>query len=58
MKIAHIIRVTHRDEVEAPLTDWLRERYDFEPLAKSAAKTKKKTTAKAKKTAKKKPRKS
>jgi len=26
-KIAHIIRITHRDEVEAPLTDWLREAY-------------------------------
>ena len=26
-KIAHIVRVTHRDEVEAPLTDWLREAY-------------------------------
>src|SRR5882724_4568685 len=28
-KVFHIIRVTHRDEVEAPLTDWLREAYDF-----------------------------
>jgi hypothetical protein len=27
-KVAHIVRVTHRDEVEAPLTDWLREAYD------------------------------
>ena len=27
MKIAHVVRVTHRDEVEAPLTDWLREAY-------------------------------
>jgi uncharacterized protein DUF5655 len=26
-KIAHFIKVTHRDEVEAPLTDWLREAY-------------------------------
>jgi len=51
VKIAHIIRITHRDEVEAPLTDWLREAYDFEPVKKvKAAKTK------AKK-AKKKPRK-
>ncbi len=49
VKIAHIIRVTHRDEVEAPLTDWLREAYDFEPLARSAAKTKKKSTVKARK---------
>jgi hypothetical protein len=28
-KVAHMIRVTHRDEVEAPMTDWLREAYDF-----------------------------
>jgi hypothetical protein len=34
-RIAHIIHVRHRDEVESPLTDWLREAYDlFEtPLA-------------------------
>lgn len=28
-KLAHMLRVTHRDEVEAPLTDWLREAYDL-----------------------------
>ena len=27
-KIAHIVHVRHRDEVEAPITDWLREAYD------------------------------
>ena len=26
-KVAHIIQIKHRDEVEAPLTDWLREAY-------------------------------
>lgn len=26
-KLAHLIRVTHRDEIEPPLTDWLREAY-------------------------------
>ena len=26
-KVANVIRVTHRDEVEAPFTDWLREAY-------------------------------
>ena len=26
-KLAHTIRITHRDEVEAPITDWLREAY-------------------------------
>jgi hypothetical protein len=28
-KFAHVIRVAHRDEVEAPLTDWLRQAYEF-----------------------------
>jgi hypothetical protein len=27
-KRAHIVHVTHRDEVEPPLTDWLREAYE------------------------------
>ena len=26
-KVAHIVQVRHRDEVEAPLTEWLREAY-------------------------------
>ena len=29
IKVAHIVRVTHRDEVEAPLTEWLQEAYEF-----------------------------
>jgi Domain of unknown function (DUF5655) len=29
LKVYHIIRVRHRDEVESPITDWLREAYDF-----------------------------
>ena len=28
-KFGNILRITHRDEVEAPITDWLREAYDF-----------------------------
>jgi uncharacterized protein DUF5655 len=28
-KIVHMLRITHRDEVEAPITDWLREAYDL-----------------------------
>jgi hypothetical protein len=28
-KVAHILHITHRDEVEAPITDWLREAYDL-----------------------------
>ena len=34
-KIAHTIRITHRDEVEAPVTDWLREAYEFSGVQSS-----------------------
>jgi hypothetical protein len=27
-KVAHIVHVKHRDQVEAPVTDWLKEAYD------------------------------
>jgi Domain of unknown function (DUF5655) len=55
-KVANIVRITHRDEVEAPITDWLREAYGFQdaPVKRPAAKT---VTAKPmKKKAVKKPR--
>jgi hypothetical protein len=48
VKRAHIIQVTHRDEVEAPLTDWLQEAYAFEPVAKAAKKKPAKKKAKLK----------
>jgi hypothetical protein len=28
-KLAHLIHVRHRDEVEPPITDWLREAYEL-----------------------------
>jgi Domain of unknown function (DUF5655) len=28
-KIVHVIQIRHRDQVEAPITDWLREAYDL-----------------------------
>ena len=28
-KVAHLIQIRHRDEVEAPLTDWMQEAYDL-----------------------------
>ena len=31
-KVAHIIQIRHRDEVEAPITDWLHEAYDRSEL--------------------------
>jgi hypothetical protein len=27
-KVAHFVHITHRDQVEAPLTDWLQEAYE------------------------------
>jgi hypothetical protein len=36
-KYAHLIRIQHRDEVEAPLTDWLQEAYALEDQPKPAA---------------------
>lgn len=28
-KVANFVRITHRDEVEAPMTDWLKEAYEW-----------------------------
>lgn len=28
-KVAHLVHVTHRDQVEPPLTDWLKEAFDM-----------------------------
>ena len=38
-KVAHLIQIRHRDEVEAPLTDWMQEAYDMSaaPASKLAA---------------------
>jgi hypothetical protein len=56
-KIVHVIQVRHRDEVEAPLTDWLREAYDFSgavaPEAASPRAVKKTKAAQPRKAAKK-----
>lgn len=39
IKRAHIIHLVHRDEVEPPLTDWMREAYELQDrLFKSAVK--------------------
>jgi hypothetical protein len=35
-KVVHTIQIRHRDEVEPPFTDWLREAYDAEPASRSA----------------------
>ena len=36
-KVAHVVRVTHRDEVEPPLTDWLHEAYDVSETLRGRA---------------------
>lgn len=53
VKRAHMLRVVHRDEVEAPLTDWLREAYDFaDPQRPSAAASRMTSTSPASPSAK------
>ena len=43
VKLGHQVRVIHRDEVESPITDWLKEAYDVSnSLRGSAAKKKRK----------------
>ena len=38
-KLYHILRITHRDEVEPPVTDWLREAYELSDVLTARAKT-------------------
>jgi len=48
-KFANQVRITHRDEVEAPITDWLREAYEKHDAllgTKKKAKPRKKATTK------------
>jgi Domain of unknown function (DUF5655) len=40
LKIAHLVHVTHRDQVEAPLTDWLRQAYGASDLLTAKSKRK------------------
>jgi hypothetical protein len=43
-KVYHIIHIKHRDEVEAPITDWLREAYEVSNvLVSNAAKVRAKS---------------
>jgi hypothetical protein len=36
-KVANILKITHRDEVEPPITDWLQEAYDLPDVLASKA---------------------
>ena len=42
-KVANFIRITHRDQVEAPITDWLREAYEWSEKKKQQVKPTKRT---------------
>jgi hypothetical protein len=44
-KLVHIIHIRHRDEVEAPLTDWLREAYQLPDVLAAKGKQKKTVSA-------------
>src|SRR5438105_4326257 len=38
-KLVHIVHITHRDQVEPPVTDWMRDAYDLlEKLAQKSVK--------------------
>src|SRR5258705_6585043 len=56
-KVVHFIHIRHRDEVEAPVTDWLREAYEFSdaPPRKAAVPTRPKPSSKKKRKAARKP---
>jgi hypothetical protein len=57
VKFVNFIAVRHRDEVEAPFTDWLREAYDFSEVASATPIARKSSvTAKPKSKPKSKPR--
>jgi hypothetical protein len=45
-KMVHFVRVTHRDQVEAPITDWLAEAYELSDVL--AARVRKPTRKKTK----------
>ena len=48
-KFAHIIQIRHRDEVEAPITDWLQEAYERSDALALKARQGKKKASRAKK---------
>jgi hypothetical protein len=44
-KLAHIVHITHRDEVEAPITDWMKEAYELQDSFASARRKSPRVTA-------------
>jgi hypothetical protein len=39
-KVVHVIQIRHRDEVEAPVTDWLQEAYELSDVRRAKVDTK------------------
>ena len=54
-KVAHLVDIVHRDQVEAPLTDWMAEAYGLQDVVVTASAKKKKTTTTKKPAPKRKP---
>ena len=52
-KVANILKITHRDEVESPVTDWLREAYDLPDVMASRPKPASRTSKRTLRTKKK-----
>jgi hypothetical protein len=51
VKRAHLLKITHRDEIDPPITDWMKEAYELQdnpPAKPLKAKVKKKAKAKPK----------
>jgi hypothetical protein len=46
-KLVHFLRITHRDEVEAPVTDWLEEAYEQSEALSGRAKARARSKVKA-----------
>jgi len=46
-KVVHFIHIRHRDEVEAPVTDWLQEAYELSGVPAAKAVAKRATTGRA-----------
>ena len=46
-KLVHVIHIKHRDEVEAPVTDWLREAYDLSDVLAAKPRTKREPAARS-----------
>jgi hypothetical protein len=47
-KVVHVVQIRHRDEVEAPITDWLQEAYEYSGSTPTGTTAKARVTKKTK----------